>query len=337
MADGKLCLSLTAGHINMRIGSIHSLGRYDCLFVAPHAGDATLSCIGRMLWERDRGMRVLVLGVFAGGEAREESEFLDMLGFDEMRLEIPAAPRRHDSYSSFGAILHGRHAADERQVLSLREDLDRVLTHSQVRHLYLPLGVGGHVDHRLVHEAGPLARPQAPGREVFFYEDRPYAFLPGAVWIRLGQLGARLPPAAHLSERTGLLQYLVRFQMSSYVQAHAPGLAARLQSSRAALKQWFDARGWHPRRAIGPRFQPVEHPLDAAALAVARDRLAHHAQVSTLCTSSPRHPRRPAVVPKLKRRDENERYWLLLPSLESDGDLPPLGIGENERPAEVRV
>jgi hypothetical protein len=320
----------------MRIGSLHSLGRYDCLFVSPHAGDSLLSCIGRMLWERNRGMRVLVLVVFAGhSDDSHADEALDRLGFDEMRLDVPAAPRRHETYSSFAAVLHGQHASDDRQLLSLREDLDHVLMHCQARHVYFPLGVGGHVDHRLVHEAGYQAMPEAPGREVFFYEDRPYAFLPGAVWLRLGQLGARLPPAASLSERTGLVQYLLRFQMSSYLRSHARSAGDRFWCSRAALRQWFDARGWHPRRAVGPRFQPVEHPLDAPALEVARELLAWHAARLSLCTSAPRvRPAHPAAVPRLKRRDENERYWLLLPSLEGDRTLPGMGLGGGEvRPA----
>jgi hypothetical protein len=161
--------------------------------------------------------------------------------------------------------------------------------------------------------------PESPGREVFFYEDRPYAFVPGAVWIRLGQLGARLPPAAAVSEGLGLLQYMLRFQMAFYVRAHASGLRDRLKCTGAAARQWLDARGWHPRKACGPRFQPVEHPLDASALEIARELLGHHAAQLTLCTSAPRsRPRHPATVPRLKRREETERYWLLLPPLESD-------------------
>jgi len=320
----------------MRIGSLHSLGRYDCLFVSPHAGDALLSCIGRMLWERDRGMRVLVLVVFAGqSDGGHSDEALDRLGFDEMRLDLPSAPRRQDSYSSFAAVLHGRHPADERQLVSLREDLDRVLTHCQARHIYAPLAVGGHVDHRLVHEAGYHAMPEAPGREVFFYEDRPYAFLPGAVWMRLGALGARLPPAAQLSEGTGLVQYLLRFQMATYVRAHAHGLD-RLRCSGAAFRQWLDARGWHPRRAAGPRFQPVEHRLEAPAIEVAREMLAWHAARLSLCTSAPHaRPSHPAGVPRLKRRDESERYWLLLPPLEGDRMFPGQGFPgtDSVRPA----
>lgn len=40
------------------------LGRYDSLFIAPHAGDALLSCPGRIYSEAERGRRVLVLALF---------------------------------------------------------------------------------------------------------------------------------------------------------------------------------------------------------------------------------------------------------------------------------
>jgi LmbE family N-acetylglucosaminyl deacetylase len=313
----------------VRVNSLQSLGRYDCLFVSPHTDDATLSCVGRMLWERDRGQRVLAVVVFADGTAAGpsgasgESHALDRLGLDELRLELPAAPTRNPAYGSFAALLQGGHPADGQRRTSLVETLDSIVLQTQARHIYLPLGVGGHVDHLIVHEAGTQAVPEAAGREIFFYEDRPYAFLPGAIWIRLGQLGARLPPAAHLSLGSGLVQYLLRFQLSPYVRAHATGIADRLRSNRAALRHWMDARGWHPRKACGPRLQPIEHPLEPAALQVARELLQQQSQRMALCTSRPRlRARRPSAAPRLKRREETERYWLLLPSLERDLAIP---------------
>jgi LmbE family N-acetylglucosaminyl deacetylase len=309
----------------VRVDNVHSLARYDCLFISPHTDDATLSCVGRMLWERNRGQRVLVVVVFAEGPTRGagESHALEGLGIDELRLELPSAPTRDPAYGSFAAVLEGGHPADAQRRTSLVETLDALVLQTQAKHIYLPLGVGGHVDHLIVHEAGSQAIPESAGREIFFYEDRPYAFLPGAIWIRLGQLGARLPPAAHLSLGSGLVQYLLRFQFSPYVRAHATGLADRLRSNRAALRHWMDARGWHPRRAQGPRLQPIDHPLEADALTVARDLLQRQSQRMALCTSTRRdRPRRPGAAPRLRRRDEAERYWLLLPSLERDLAVP---------------
>jgi LmbE family N-acetylglucosaminyl deacetylase len=308
----------------VRVDNFQNLGRYDCLFVSPHTDDATLSCVGRMLWERDRGQRVLAVVVFAdGGGTSGESHALERLGIDELRLELPSAPTRNPAYGSFAAVLAGGDPADVARRTSLVETLDSVVLQTQARHIYLPLGVGGHVDHLIVHEAGSQAIPESAGREIFFFEDRPYAFLPGAIWIRLGQLGARLPPAADLSLGSGLVQYMLRFQFSPYVRAHATGIGDRLRSNRAALRHWMDARGWHPRRACGPRLQPIEHPLEPAALAVARELLQQQSQRMALCTSTPRaRARRPGATPRLRRREETERYWLLLPSLERDLAIP---------------
>lgn len=313
------------GTHNVRVHSIQGLGRYDCLFISPHTDDVTLSCAGRMLWERDRGQRVLAVVVFSGasGQPAEGSTTLDQLGIDELLLNEPAAPSRNAAYASLAALLKGGHPEDAQRLRDLLERLDEIVRTTQARHIYLPLGVGNHVDHLIVHDAGAQAIPESPGREVFFYEDRPYAFLPGSIWIRLGQLGARLPPAAHLSLGSGIVQYLLRFQLSPYVRAHATGLGDRLRSHRAVLRHWREARGWVPRRACGPRLQPIEHPLDEASLQIARDLLQQQAQRFVLCTSNPqgRHGRPPAV-PRLKRREEVERYWLLLPSLEGDLTVP---------------
>jgi LmbE family N-acetylglucosaminyl deacetylase len=309
----------------VRVHSIQALGRYDCLFISPHADDVLLSCSGRMLWERDRGQRVLAVVIFAtASSASRDGSDLDRLGIDELRLELPAAPSRNPSYGSLAALLMGGHPDDARGRTELTEKLDEIVRATQARHIYLPLGVGGHVDHLIVHDAGTKGIPESPGREIFFYEDRPYAFLPGAIYIRLGQLGARLPPAAHLSLGSGVVQYLLRFQLSPYVRAHATGLSDRLRSHRAALRHWREARGWHPRRACGLRLQPIEHPLDAASLQVARELLQQAAQRLSLCTSDPRakRGRRPATMPRLRRREETERYWLLLPSLEGDLTVP---------------
>jgi LmbE family N-acetylglucosaminyl deacetylase len=304
----------------VKITSVQELARYDCLFVSPHAGDAELSCVGRMSWEKDRGQTVLAVVAF--GSPSAESETLARLGVDEIRLGLPAAPYRDPAYESFAMVLRGGQGNDAAPRGRLIEALDQIVHQTQARHIYLPLAIGGHVDHLITHEAAMQAIPEATGREIFFYEDRPYSFLPGSVWIRLGHLGARLPPAIQTAFRCGLTQYLIRFQLSAYVRAHATTLGDRLRSNGAAFKHWLDARGWHPRKACGPRLQPIEHPLAVAALEEARRLLHQQAQGGGLCTSRPREKPRRSSVPRLRRREESERYWLLLPELARDLTVP---------------
>jgi hypothetical protein len=60
--------------------------------------------------------------------------------------------------------------------------------------IYAPLGIGNHVDHQLCYRAGvELARN---GREVFFYEDLPYALIPGRATQRLDGVAEPLEIAA---------------------------------------------------------------------------------------------------------------------------------------------
>jgi hypothetical protein len=261
--------------------------------------------------------------VFSGAGPHHESEIFEHLGVDELHLDVPAAPVRHPSYKSFATVLGESRPDDTEPRTQIVEALGKIAHQSQAKHVYLPLGVGGHVDHLLVHEAGSQVVLEAPGREILFYEDRPYAFLPGSVWIRLAQLGARLPPAAHLSLGSGIVQYLLRFQFAAYLRLHAAGPVDRFRSGRAALQHWRSARGWHPRRAGGLRLQPVEHSLDTEALTLARTILQQQAMRRSFCTTPPqRSPKRTVALPRLKRREESERYWLRLPDLARDFTLP---------------
>ena len=69
--------------------------RYDCLFISPHADDVALSCPGRLLWERDRGTRCLVLALFESeGEPSEVAAALREGGIDYLAGGLPSAQRR---------------------------------------------------------------------------------------------------------------------------------------------------------------------------------------------------------------------------------------------------
>jgi LmbE family N-acetylglucosaminyl deacetylase len=114
------------------------------------------------------------------------------LGFDD-------APIRIGVSASFRAL-----ALDAPIDRALVRELTRALA-AEIRRVgatevWLPLGIGGHIDHRTVFEAraaaGPLAR---------FYEDRPYAFVPAFRDMRrlelVGGKLARPPDAAAIAHQ----------------------------------------------------------------------------------------------------------------------------------------
>jgi len=242
---------------------------------------------------------------------------------EEFHVGLPDAPGRDPSHGSFQSVLYDRRPADEECVVQAAHLLDEIAQRTRSRHVYLPLGVGGHIDHRLTHDAGLRVYQASTARDVFLYEERPYAFVPGAVRVRLGELGAWLPPAAAgVPEGSTLARFLLGLSTAPYLRAHAHGLRERIGISRRAARQWRQARAWRPHKALGPRLQPVlQDPVSAADPEV--ESLLSSA-AATSCGSAARLSRLGAAYGRSLSGDPGrERYWLLLPQRNDGRFVPP--------------
>jgi len=305
----------------------------DSVYVSPHADDVFLSCPARLLQDQARGATILIVTLFddAGrsqaASAAGRASFLSRAGVQHLDVGLPAAPARHPAYTTFRGLTQGRQAVDEDCLGRAVELLADVGHRTRAGEVYLPLGVGQHIDHRLAHEASRGAfPPRGGGRNVFLYEERPEAFVPGAVRVRLSQVGARLPPGAvEAADRAGLARLLVRFHVAPTFRGDLKGWRDRLRSAALAARQWRESKAWHPLKGFGPRLQPV---VDAAA--------EPPAEVPELIGP------RSGAVEKLGRAYARavggaayaERYWLLLPAREADGlESLPAVIGEESRDA----
>jgi LmbE family N-acetylglucosaminyl deacetylase len=227
------------------------MGIYDCLYVSPHSWDVPDSCAGRLAWEASRGLRVLIVTLFGGGQG--SSSPADVLG-----LGLPAAPSRDPVYASRRGLLHDRRPIDDEILTEAARRLDEIAGRTKVRRIYLPLGVDGHVDHRLGFDAGLAAFQSAAGRDVLFYEERPQALVAGAVWLRLGQLGVRLPPAAaQAARRASLPRLLLRLPRVGCTPVDAAPWSDGISCLGLLARDWWRARSWRPLKALGPRLQPV--------------------------------------------------------------------------------
>jgi LmbE family N-acetylglucosaminyl deacetylase len=307
----------------------------DSVYLSPHGDDALLSCAARLLSEAGGGQSVLLVSVFAAPGSAGEAPALDHalasgLRIRHLSLGIPEARRRNSFYASFRSLAYGRHPEDETWLRDAVEALDEVGHRSRARQVYVPLGVGGHIDHRLCHEAALRSLRSGDGRNVFLYEERPEALVPGAVRMRLGELGARLPPAAsQAAEPAGLARFLMRFHVPPAFRGELRGWADVLRAAPPAARQWRKARAWRPQKGFGPRLQPVVHGVDGEDLSAVR------ALVAAQPGRSRRSARRvekmaAAYARRLGREDYAERYWLLLPPRESDGEVPLSRLGEQE-------
>jgi LmbE family N-acetylglucosaminyl deacetylase len=307
------------------------LEQYDSLFIAPHGDDVALGCPARVQGEVGRGRRVLVLALFEPvGNETPAARAMRELGADYAAAGLPAARERRARHAPSSRVSE-RGPEDEDVALEAARLLTETGPRTQAVHVYAPLGLGASVDHLLTYEAAVRAFATEAGRNLFLYEERPEAFVPGAVRTRLALLGARLPPGAAKSPaRAGLLRHLWRVNEPARLRGDAKGLGARLRLIGEARRRFRQAQPWNPLRAFGPRLQPIVHVADEDALERAR------AIVEALMPKDgkgrPRaaqrfNARAAATAKNLGGVYHAERLWLFLPS----GD----GLPEVQHPLEL--
>jgi hypothetical protein len=172
---------------------------YKAVFVSPHLDDAVFSCGGEIARLVQEGP-VLVLNLFTrypeamksraivlGPERyQEEQAAADFLGFTSYNLDELDAPFRRPAYRSPGNLFAPPVMEDSSYLLGLRERVFAYLDGLDYEFLYIPLGIGWHVDHVLTHL---VFEPWACQDNLFLYEDVPYALIPHASRYRLNELG----------------------------------------------------------------------------------------------------------------------------------------------------
>ncbi len=170
------------------------------VFLSPHPEDALLACGGLMAYLHKQGHSVLVVVLFArvppegeekapdrhfawpprdralwGQVVSESAVAYHFLGVDVRYGQYMPAPfRRHPLegrrlYPATWSYYRAPDASEGDLPLRIAGEVSTLLTpEAQV---YLPLALGGHVDHVLVSRTGRLLRQQ--GYEVFYYEEFP--------------------------------------------------------------------------------------------------------------------------------------------------------------------
>ncbi len=144
---------------------------------------------------------------------REEAAAADLLGATSSSLSLCDAIYRGTSYQSddqlFGAVAAAEASLPAQIATELRDPTTALAT----TRLYVPLGVGNHVDHQLCFAAGlDLA---ASGWDVWFYEDIPYALKPNALAHRLDEIAASWQALAPAPLWAGRLEPVARIDIDA--------------------------------------------------------------------------------------------------------------------------
>ena len=150
------------------------------LVLSPHLDDAVLSCSSLMASRRS-----LIATFFSAGDASyefrraEDLEAAKIIGAGTKHLGFRDAPFRSALYRSFLGIVAG-HA---RPSIKVENAITLLLEEFHPELVLAPLGVGNHVDHRLLRDAATkLVRPE----QLLYYEDLPYAFVKHQIDFTVG-------------------------------------------------------------------------------------------------------------------------------------------------------
>ena len=176
------------------------------LYLSPHLDDAALSCGGQISRATRTGLAVDILTIFAGDEPgplepiasplveriydlwqlprgeimatrrREDAAACRELAAGPLHWELQEAIHRRDPdrpealYPSLERLFGAVAAPEEMLVVRLAERFAGLPGAGEYQRIVAPLGVGGHVDHRLVRAAAE----RAFGASLLYYEEFPY-------------------------------------------------------------------------------------------------------------------------------------------------------------------
>lgn len=127
-------------------------------------------------------------GAVMGTERQsEEANAASFLGFESRNLDELDAPFRRDAYRKLGNLFRPPVSQDMEWLPTLRQKIFDVLAELDFEEIYVPLGVGWHVDHVLTHL---VFEPWSTRDHLLYYEDAPYCCIPHATRYRLNDLAS---------------------------------------------------------------------------------------------------------------------------------------------------
>lgn len=171
------------------------------LIISPHLDDAVLSCGATIASLSAQAYHIVVATVFTHSgdntdkatlyhtRRKQDEQALGQLGATGVHMGYTDAPFRNNAWNSFSTLLFHHHTPHHQTQLvqDIATAIQTLIHQLQPQAVWYPLGIGGHIDHQLVWQSS-LLLSHLPLQQVY-YEERPYAMVPGWSPIRWHSTG----------------------------------------------------------------------------------------------------------------------------------------------------
>ena len=180
----------------------------DSLYICGLPNDVLRSCRASLARDRAEGARIAIVSLF-GTPPDATVEALAGHDIAVHGFGLPASRDRHPHRRPIDGFAAEPAAEDDVCREQAAERLHDIGHRTRVRQVYAPLGVGGHPDRRIAHEAARKAFRSGGGRQPIVWEPSGDALLPAAggdarTDALAAAYGRRLRAGAH-AERYWLL------------------------------------------------------------------------------------------------------------------------------------
>ena len=280
----------------MHLNHIRSIRRrYDRIYISPHFDDVAASCGGRILKQGQNHESILVVTVFSAHahqvpdvnnsalKARldydrrrlEDQKAMQRLTVDYLWLELPEFLYRNQKPWQRYWPTYPATTTNQRLCRQISTCLDDICQKAHCAEMVLPLGIGQHVDHQIVYQAGLSLKHHHP---ITFYEDMPYALFPFLLLYRLKKTGIwqtmspqtrrQISVNRHISSKT-LARLLVSLQsLGLHRKCLQSGLALLLECLDIVVQKIVQPRNIdfgnrRPIAAVLDISDPVDQKLEA--------------------------------------------------------------------------
>lgn len=244
------------------------------LFLSPHFDDVVLSCGGTVAKMVDAGRQALMITLFGGQitddmlsefalwkhsrwggrsidqilglRQQEDADAARALGCDTLWLGFPDAIYRGERYASDPMLFGRPQELETRLVDFMVEEVCSLPAWEDGMHVFVPLGIGNHVDHQLTFAAGRALAAQ--GAQVYAYEDCPYSIhTPQGLDRRLESVGEHLGSPVLIETGDGVDR---RIQAIAAYRTQVPVIFRFTDDMPGAVRDFVARTG-------GERFWPV--------------------------------------------------------------------------------